>query len=204
MICTFLFWAVWGSFFFFLFWKNLTGNDSCHQVKGGIFTQFFMMWPGHPVEKRSCWKRREKKMLPASVFLNFSCPTQRAIEDTISFFFSTIQFSTRADVCGSPVSCWWKPTKVVILDAFASHSWVPPVGTGILNPHTQKAFLLCSLLISRLTGHLVSRWRLWAACQRQEWYRLSDLPAEWQWRCQPGGGLSLQIPPQLEQLQLLP
>ena len=52
----------------------------------------------------------------------------------------------------------------------------------------EKAFQLCRFLISLLTCHQVSRWRLWAVRQRPKGSRLCDLSPEWQRRCQPGGG----------------
>lgn len=66
------------------------------------------------------------------------------------------------------VSCWWKPkVKISGASSLIPRSVLSPQRQ--LNHHVQeKTFQLCRFLISCLTCHQVSRWRLWAVPQRQK------------------------------------
>ena len=90
---------------------------------------------------------------------------------------------------GLLASCCWKTKKAEVSDTFPIISRSAQSQQGWLNVHVQeKAFQLCRFLISCLTCHQVSCWRLWTVHQRQKGSRLCDLSPEWQQHCQPGGG----------------
>lgn len=92
---------------------------------------------------------------------------------------------------GLLVSCCWKAKKVEVSDAIPLISRSVQSQQGWLNVCGQEeAFQLCRFLISLLTCHQVSRWRLWAVRQRPRGSRLCDLSPEWQRRCQPGGAVT--------------